>query len=580
MQLIRRAIGRAVRRLRRAPVALDLDDALARWWPDWSDGPVLAGTGKEPDAPIAGWEQALDVLERAGALDRACACLLVHGRADLAMALVTRAVARCPDRAPWALACRVAYEAAQLDQAAVWAGELVRAGTPAMAERRLVEAIRERHAVLTRLRRAPCAAPVVAAEPRRVLAMLAYSLPYTSNGYATRSHGLLSAVKASGWDVLPHTRPGFPGDALPAWRGVSVAAGDGIGGLRYERLEQPSRRNHGHMAYLQASADEIVKRIRALRPRLVHAASNYMTALPAAIAARECGLPFVYEVRGFWDVTRMSSDPAFGRTTEYRYLRLFESELLRQADAVVTLTPTMREELVRRGAPADRIEVAPNAVDVMRWQPGHRREETARALGLTPGVPVIGYIGSFVDYEGLDDLVQACGLLDRKGIAFQLLLVGDGLALPAVREAVARERLQDKVILPGRVDHQHVADHYAWIDVCPFPRKPWPVCELVSPLKPFEAMAQGKAVLVSDVAAMADMVQEGVTGRRFAKGDVHHLARCLEQMVIGTAECAAMGLRAREWVAHHRNWAVSGDAVARAYTSAMGEFDRRAVGRR
>lgn len=544
----------------------DVQAALRRWWP------VDTPAGAPPSAP---WGDIVDQLLRHGWTAPAGTWLLEHGDVERAMALAADAVARHRDAPTLQAACRIAYEAARLDQATEWADALEAAAPVGPADRRLIAAIRERCAVLARLERRPVPA-CTPAVPQRTLALLAYRLPYTSNGYATRSHGLLTAIKQLGWDVHPYSRPGYP--ELEATAQAEPPLKDRVGDLEYGRMPRTERRRLGHMPYLQAAADEIAQNIAALKPAVVHAASNYMTALPACIAAHEAGLPFVYEVRGFWDVTRVSSNPGFAATTEYRYLRHFEARLLRQADSVVTLTHAMRDELIRRGAPPDRIEVAPNAVDLDRLQPRPPRMELAQRLGMPEGRPVIGYVGSFVDYEGLDDLVAACAELSRSGRAFHLLLVGDGLALATVQQQIADWGLAPHATVTGRVPHEEVADYYALMDICAFPRKAWPVCELVSPLKPFEAMALEKAVLVSGVAAMAEFIDEGVNGRVFAKGSVGGLATALAALLDDLPGARVMGQRARQWVRANRTWEASAKAVERAYAAAMNHRAKQSIG--
>jgi glycosyltransferase involved in cell wall biosynthesis len=553
----------ALRRLRARlfPARADAVTAMRHWWPDLTDADTSL-----PE-PRAGWPAVVRRVVSRRWLEPAGTWALSVGRVDLAMELASRSVSSRADAPTLRAACRVAYEAARLDRADEWASRLEATGPLGEGDRRLVGAVHERRSVLARL--STDRADAQGGEARRVLSLLAYSLPYTSNGYATRSHGLLTAVRELGWDVHPYTRPGYPGDADPSLARDDLPQSDRVGVLDYGRLSGATRRRLGHMPYLLAAADEIRGQIERLRPQLVHAASNYMTALPACVAAREAGLPFVYEVRGFWDITRTSSDPNFARTTEFRYLRLFETELLTRADAVVTLTQAMRAELIRRGAPADRIEVAPNSVDVGRLDPRPRDPRLAARLGLPAGLPVIGYAGSFVDYEGLDDLVLACAELWRSGRQFRLLLVGDGLAAPGLARLVQDQGLQDRVVFAGRVPHEDIADYYALMDACPFPRKPWPVCELVSPLKPFEAMALEKAVLVSSVAAMAEMVEEGINGRVIDKGSVEALAAGLARLIDDLPGAAALGRRARQWVRERRTWRQSAQAVERAYHSAM-----------
>lgn len=530
------------------------------WWPD------LDAQG-DPAVPAAPWDDVVGTLLSRHELLLAGRWVLGHGKPELAMELADRALRLRRAPATLLAACRIGYEAARLEEASEWADELEALGAlHAPAEFKLIEAIRERRAVLGRLARPARLLSAFEPEHRRVINLLAYSLPYTSIGYATRSHGLLGAVKALGWDVRPFTRPGYPADTRDH-SADDLPDHDTLDGLRYGRLGT-SRRKLGHIPYLHDAADEIAAVLREIRPQLVHAASNYMTALPACLAAHEAGLPFVYEVRGFWDVTRCSSSPAFAGTTEFRYLRLFESTLLKQVDAVITLTEAMRGELIRRGAPPERIVVAPNAVDTERLKPETRDAKTAERLGIPAGVPVIGYVGSMVDYEGLDDLVEACVELRQRGQSFHLLLVGDGLAEPGVRELVRARGLQHVVTFAGRVSHAEVAAIYSLIDICPFPRKPWPVCELVSPLKPLEAMSLEKAVVVSDVAAMAEMIESGVNGWTFEKGNLRDLAGTLARLIADPVLVAATGRQARDWVRRHRTWRLSAQAVEQAYEMA------------
>jgi glycosyltransferase involved in cell wall biosynthesis len=494
--------------------------------------------------------------------------MLAAGEVESAMRLASELVAVADDDGPLlARACRIAHNAGRPDEAAAWARLAGAATRPAgKAEERLLAEAVLRHEVLLRLRCAPRQQPAFEPIHRRVVNLLAYSLPHTSNGYATRSHGLLGALQAAGWDVTPTTRPGYPADTDRALEGAALLAQDVVDTLTYRRLFASSRRVLGHSRYLLAAADEIGAAIRSVRPSLVHAASNYLTALPAAIAAREAGLPFVYEVRGFWDVTRASAEPDFAFSPESRQLRSFEAELLACADAVVTLTGPMRDELVRRGAAAGRVHVAQNAVDAATPLP-QRNAGLAARIGLPEGLPVIGYIGSFVDYEGLDDLIEACAQLHGSGRRFHLLLVGDGMARQAVLAQVEAAGLGRVTTAVGRVPHEEVGSYYALIDYCPFPRKPWPVCELVSPLKPYEAMAMGRCVLVSDVAAMAEMVHDGETGMVFAKGNPRALAAALAAR-LEAGDGAELGQRARRWVLSERSWQRSAGMVAQAYLQA------------
>jgi len=188
---------------------------------------------------------------------------------------------------------------------------------------------------------------------------------------------------------------------------------------------------------------------------------------------------------------------------------------------------------------------------------------------------VIGYVGTFVDYEGLEDLAAACALLKQQGVEFRLLLVGNenasgedrGPITEQIRAVAANGGFTEWLMMPGRVPHEEVERFYSLIDIAPFPRKPWPVCEMVSPLKPLEALAMEKAVVVSSVRALTEMIHDQVSGLVFEKGDVASLAQTLERYIADPDLRRRTGQQGRRWVEEQRTWRHVGrrfDAVRRA----------------
>ena len=413
---------------------------------------------------------------------------------------------------------------------------------------------------------------------KRICYFLHNSLPYSSGGYATRAHGLAGALHLKGYEVNATTRPGFPLDNIADLEPGEILQEEMINGVNYCRLLAPRRRSMSMLDYMLQSADTIEAHLRKHRPSVVMAASNYQTGFPALLAARRLGLPFVYEVRGFWEITRISHEPKFINHPAFYLQEFMEAELCRQANQVFTLTGAMRKELVRRGVPEQKIILLPNACNPESFVPRPRATHLAKRLGIPDGVPVIGYIGSFVQYEGLEDLARACAMLKQRGAVFRLMIVGNedvsgqgtGLITGMIREAVQHAGFLDWLIMPGRVPHRDVPDYYSLIDIAPFPRKPQPVTEMVSPMKPLEAMAMGRAVLVSNVEAMAEMVQSGTTGDVFNKGDIADLASKLETLMANADRREMLGVAARAWVCEHRTWvqtAAIADEALSAFTA-------------
>lgn len=402
---------------------------------------------------------------------------------------------------------------------------------------------------------------------KRICYILHNSLPFSSGGYATRTHGVATGLREQGYDVYCVTRPGYPGDVNAELEQPTDGDTQVIDGVHYVRLGGAGAKGVPVPQYIEQSANALERLFREIRPEIVMAASNYRVGIMAAAAARRVGVPFVYEVRGWWEVTRASRDPDFVGTASFRIQQMMETATSKHADHVFTLTEPMRERLIEEGVAPSNITLLPNSCNPEKFQPQARDTDLARALGIPDAIPVIGYVGTFVDYEGLDDLARACAELKQDGYEFRLLLVGNenttGDDRGPISEEIARiagdAGFEEWLLMPGRVPHEDVSRYYSLIDIAPFPRKPWPVCEMVSPMKPLEAMAMQKAVVASDVRALSEMVRDGSTGRLFRKGDVGSLAQTLKDLLEDQAQREELGRNGSTWVCAHRTWSIVGE---------------------
>ncbi|WP_041718926.1 glycosyltransferase [Desulfurivibrio alkaliphilus] len=303
----------------------------------------------------------------------------------------------------------------------------------------------------------------------------------------------------------------------------------------------------GSLAVRLAAAAEALKTVlRVFKPAVVLAASNWQNALPAGIAARELGLPFAYEVRGFWEISRASREPEWGAGPEFEAVVAHETAVARGADRVFTLNRLMRQELLRRGVKEARVALVPNGIDAAAIEvgPAPRVGVPTRAdLGLTSRY-VVGYVGSFNEYEGLEALIRAVAALRRRGVDLSLLLVGashkTGLSAPdakapletAYRELARSHGLADEHLqMPGRLAPEAATACYNLLDLVVLPRRPLAVCELVTPMKPLEALAHGKPVLLSDVAPLADLAEISPQFHYFRKGDEADLANQVARLL-------------------------------------------------
>jgi glycosyltransferase involved in cell wall biosynthesis len=405
--------------------------------------------------------------------------------------------------------------------------------------------------------------PQPAYEPvaNSVAMVLHHCPPFHTNGYATRSHAMLVALDQTAFRVEPIARPGYPWDE-DATDGVDSAV---VGPITYRFARGANVRLEPLGVYIEHAAQALEAQFREQRPAIVHAASSFHNAFPALFAARRLGLPFVYEARGFWELSAAANDATYRNSDRYLLQQRLDTLLACHADLVITLTEGMRRELIQRGVPAGKVRIASNSVDEEAFQPVQPDAVLASTLGLTPGIPTIGYIGSFVAYEGLDDLIRAAAKLRDQGLRFNVLLVGDGRESARLTRMVKDASLQEVVRMPGRAPHERIAHYYALIDVFAFPRKPFDVCELVSPLKPFEAMAMGKAVVASDVQAMAEYIVHDVNGLLFTKGNATSLAQQLSRLLESPKLREDVAREGQRWVRLERTWRRTAASISSYY---------------
>lgn len=397
--------------------------------------------------------------------------------------------------------------------------------------------------------------PAYEAEDHKVFYLLHNSLPHNSAGYATRTHGLLSELNRIGWDVDGVTRLGYPYDMPGKAEVPDVPLHDVVGNVDYRRLlkSREIEKKNPLFHYTERYSSALLDLAKEQRPAIIHAASNHWNGLTAVKTARQLGIPSIYEVRGLWEVTRGSRNPEWAESNMFKYIARMEADAAKGATRVFAITEALREEMIKRGVDGDKIEIVPNGVDTSRFNPIPRDEELASQLGVA-GKTVIGYVGSVLDYEGIELILEAAEVLNRTREDFHVLIVGDGAELERFQNHVQERELEHVVTFTGRVPHEEVERYYSLIDITPFPRLPLPVCEMVSPLKPFEAMAMGKAVVASDVAALKEIVTPGVNGYLHEKGSTESLIEQLVKLLDDPAHSHQIGTQARDWVVENRDW--------------------------
>ncbi len=392
----------------------------------------------------------------------------------------------------------------------------------------------------------------------RVLHVVTNALPEVEAGYTLRTQGIAAAQRAAGLDAHVVTRVGFPVDSGSVGAGPEAV----VDGVPYHRLLPRRPLPAGAGPRLDLGVEELGRLCDRLRPDLLHAHSKHDNAQVALRVARRLDVPVVYEVRGFLEETWLSRGRS-RETDHYRMTRATESSCMAGADAVVTLSRSMRDAILDRGIDPDRVHLVPNAVDDTFLGPVPDPGPTRRALGIGDGDTVFAVVSTLNDYEGVDTLLRAAHRLDDPGVV--VLVVGSGPAADDLRGLAAE--LGVRAVLPGRVPHADVRRFHAAADVFCVPRRRTPVTSVVPPLKPLEAMATGRPVLLSDLPPLVELLDGGDVGLLATPDDPAAWAEAMSALLYDPTGRRRRGRLARDWVAGHRTWSTAAERYADVYRS-------------
>ena len=386
----------------------------------------------------------------------------------------------------------------------------------------------------------------------RILHVLDHSIPLHS-GYTFRTRSILREQQALGWETFHVTG---------SKQGPTAALEEDVDGLHFYRTPK----NNGVLSKLPVLnqlevIDGLAKRldqiIPQIKPDVLHAHSPSLNAIAALRAGKKHGIPVVYEVRAFWEDAAVDHGTASENGMRYKLTRALETHALKNANAVTTICEGLRKDIVARGIAADKVTVIPNAVDIDKFAVGGVADlELKRKLGLQD-TRLIGFIGSFYAYEGLDVLLRAVPAMVAKLPDLRVLLVGGGPQDAQLRQLARDLKIEDKVVFTGRVPHEQVAQYYDLLDVLVYPRLSMRLTELVTPLKPLEAMAQGRVLAASDVGGHLELIEHGKTGVLFKAGDPQSLAENVGALLAAQHDWPALRANGRRFVEAERNWPIS-----------------------
>lgn len=394
----------------------------------------------------------------------------------------------------------------------------------------------------------------------RILHVLDHSIPLHS-GYTFRTLSILREQRKLGWDTHHLTSPKQINCK------VLEEDVDGWNFYRTPAVPASPMPGVGEFALMRQLEHRLLQVAGQLRPDIIHAHSPVLNVLPALRVGKRLGIPVVYEVRAFWEDAAVDHGTTSEGSFRYGLTRWLETRALKRAQHVFTICEGLRGDIVARGIPAARVTVIPNAVDIDSFEPGGQPDAALKTrLGLD-GASVIGFIGSFYAYEGLDLLLDALPGILRQRPEVRVLLVGGGPQDAALKAQAQRLGVADKVVFAGRVPHAEVQRYYDLVDVLAYPRHSMRLTELVTPLKPLEAMAQGRLLVASDVGGHKELIRHGETGMLFKAGSTGALTQAVVSLLADRERWPAMREAGRQFVEDERNWTASVSNYARVYAS-------------
>lgn len=395
----------------------------------------------------------------------------------------------------------------------------------------------------------------------RILHVLHTSLPNLS-GYSIRANYIMQCQNDLGMESQVVTSAQHLGSDRP----IEV-----IEDRQYWRTpKQPDRRTGPReLMLMHALKGTIEKAVEDYQPDVIHAASPVLVGLPALRVARQHNLPLVYEVRDLWENASVDRGKWGYDSLPYRGAKALETIVFKKADGIVTICEALRNEISPRVGKSVDLSVIPNGVESKLFQPSAPSQRVIDKWKLE-GKTVVGYIGAFQPYEGLESLITAMPAIAKEVPNAHLMITGGGNDLePVLHELVRTQELEKLVTFTGRVPHSEVQEMYSVVDLMVYPRISTRTTELTTPLKPLEAMALEVPVMLSDTRAMCELVEDGETGYTFRAGDPQALAKTCILALSDKAKRTEMAKKARAYVQSERHWPKIVESYRDIYEAAM-----------
>jgi glycosyltransferase involved in cell wall biosynthesis len=378
----------------------------------------------------------------------------------------------------------------------------------------------------------------------KILYLAASCQPYHLSGYTIRTQEMLQAIKKKNKDLKVLTRPGYPWDRKDRlqndFRKKSV-----VNNIVYEHIQLS--KNYQILFVKILKCYFAIKKYASINKiDRIYAGSNYVNALPGLLAAKSLNIPFVYEMRGLWELTRISRQPFFKKTPNYKYGLALEGVVAKYSSRVIVISDKLKYYVVKHfNILANKIDVVLNCIDIAKFKLDLKKKK----LKLT-----IGYAGSILEYEGLDLLIKAVSNLKKKNINCTLWIVGEGELKKSLENLSYNLQIDKNVIFFGKKSLKKTRDILKRCTMICLPRKPYEVCKIIPPFKLIEAMALGKAVVLPDLPIFKDEIKQTNSVIFFKADNINNLTNILKNTLKNSEKIKFVGDNARQYILQSRSW--------------------------
>jgi len=401
----------------------------------------------------------------------------------------------------------------------------------------------------------PPVQPQISAErPTKIMFVCHTSFPHHNNGYAVRTHNIALEIKKLGYDVQCVSRPGYPWDRKDAVELDNIKLQDVIEGVPYFRYHTTNVTTLPLPDFVAQAAETLKRHIEQNKITHVIAASNFVNALPALIAARKSGTKFTYDVRGLWEYTNCSKIKHWEKSDSFQLSKKLETQIANSASSIISISSALKTELVKRGVNIDKITIALNATRTKVPDISCYRKKIRKQFDIPKEAIVFGYIGSVEKYEGLQNLITATKFLIEKDKHIYLLIVGSGAYTSTLYELARDLKITSNIRWVGSVPAAKAQAYYAAIDICVYPRIGDKVCEIVPPLKPLEAMAHGKSVIITDLPPMIELVGTPPHAAIAMRNNLSSLEKVLLKLVESSNFRTSLTTKGKSFIVRERSW--------------------------